>query len=61
METRMMVFIAFVVIVALRVVFRCYEDWRNEETYTTEEVVFNFIRKAFGHSIFVCIVYFIFL
>lgn len=61
METRMYVFIAFVVIVALRVVFRCYEDWRNEETYGAEKVINNFIRKTLGHSIFVCIVYFIFL
>lgn len=61
METRMCVFVAFVIIVALRVVFRCYEDWRNEETYGAGEVVNNFIRKALGHSIFVCIVYFIFL
>ena len=61
METRMTVFIAFVVIVALRVVFRCYEDWRNEETYGAGEVVNNFIRKALSHAILVCIVYFIFL
>lgn len=61
METRMYVFIAFVVIVALRVILRCYEDWRNEETYTVEEIVINFIRKTLAHSIFVCIVYFIFL
>lgn len=61
METRMYVFIAFVIIVALRVVFRCYEDWRDEKTYDAEEVINNFIRKALDHSIFVCIVYFIFL
>ena len=61
METRMYVFIAFVVIVALRVILRCYEDWRNEETYTVEEIVINFIRKTLAHSILVCIIYFIFL
>ena len=61
METRIYVFIAFVAIVALRVIFRCYEDWRHEETYTVEEIVTNFIRKTLAHSILVCIVYFIFL
>lgn len=61
METRMYVFIAFVVIVALRVVLRCYEDWRNQDTVGTEEIVTNFIRKTLAHSILVCIVYFIFL
>ena len=61
METRMYVFIVFVIIVALRVILRCYEDWRNEETYTVEEIVINFIRKTLAHSILVCIVYFIFL
>jgi len=61
MKTRMMVFIAFVAIVALRVIFRCYEDWRNEETYTLEEIVTNVIRKTLSHSILVCIVYFIFM
>lgn len=61
METRTMVFIAFVAIVALRVIFRCYEDWRNEETYTLEEIITNVIRKTLNYSILVCIVYFIFL
>lgn len=61
METRMTVFIAFVIIVALRVILRCCEDWQNQETVGTEEIVTNFIRKTLAHSILVCIVYFIFL
>ena len=33
METRMYVFIAFVVMVALRVIVRCYEDWRGKNGF----------------------------
>lgn len=61
METRMIVFIAFVVIVALRVIIRCYEDWREERVCTSDEIISNFIRKTLSHSILVCIVYFIFM
>lgn len=61
METRMIVFIVFVVIMALRVILRCCEDWREDRVCTSDEMVINFIHKTLNHSILVCIVYFIFM
>lgn len=50
------IFIIFVIAVAISFVFNAYRKW-----YDCEWTISNVIKSAGGYTIFVCIVYFIFM
>ena len=50
------VFIIFIVAVAICFIFNAYTKW-----YDCEWSVFDFMKSASGWTIFVCLVYFIFM